>query len=165
MQFKKLTSDDIINLGVFLAVIIIRIGLNYFSIPARDSGLDRIIYEIVIDFVCLFVVATSPFCIRFRNLSFVVSWVLLSVMFSLTDFRPITSTPLVLFFLYCIIRLLFWKIYNREFIPCTLSKSNSYGYYSALDNRTSGKEDAIFMRIYFFAGFLSLIASIFLSGR
>jgi hypothetical protein len=165
MQFRKLERNDIISLSVFLAIVAIRIILNYVSIPGRNSALDRIIYEIVIDFVCLFVVTTTPFPIRFRNLWFAILWVVLSVILILTDFRPITSTPLVLIVLFYIIRLLFGKIYNREFIPCELSKSNSYSYFSVWDNRSSGKEDAVFMRIYFFAGFLSLIAGIFLSAQ
>ena len=165
MTFEKLNNKDGLSLSVFAILVFVRTGINYIPISRLDQEVDKIIYELVIDFLALFIVTTSPFCIRFRNGYFALIWVFISLTFILTDTRPITCTPLFLYIIFCIIRFVFWRLYKREFIPSTLSKSNSYTYFSKIDNMQSGKEDSAFMRIYFFIGLLTLIGSIFLSGH
>lgn len=165
MILKKLTISDIVYLSIFCVIIILRVCLNFINVFSYDRELVKIIYEILADFLTLFMVTTSPFCIRFRNYFFAIIWTILSIAFNLTDFRPITIAPLMLLVLFYIIRFIFRTIYKREFIPATLSKSSSYSYFSVIDNRSSEKEDAIFTRIYFFIGFICLILSIFLSAK
>ena len=165
MTFEKFNNKDILSLSVFAILTCGRICLNLMPLTGHELGVDKIIYEIVVDFLVLFVVTTTPFCIRFRNGYFAIAWVFISIVFISTDVRPITTTPLFLYITFCVIRFTFRKIYNREFIPSTLSKSKSYAYFSKLDNMQSGKEDSVFMRLYFFIGLLSLIGSIFLSGH
>jgi len=161
---QKLGKTDCIILSVFLALIIIRYSLNLVSIPNRDSGLNKIMYEIAVSFILVFSMV-GPLSIRFRNVLFMIAWLLLGFLYFLTDTRPLTCMPFILFFLYHIIRVIFGSLYKIEYIPCNLSRSKSYPYFSHWDNRESSNRDAVFTRLYFFAAFISSLASIFLSGH
>lgn len=165
MTFKKLDNNDILILSIFAVLVLVKAFFAYIPlIPPGNVPMDEVIYELILSFIAVFIIATTPFPIRFRNGYFAMFWALISLAYILTDMRPITVTPLFLYILFLFFRFVFGKIYQREFIPCTLSKSRSYGYFSKIDNRQSDKHDAVFMRIYFFAAFLAMLASFYLSG-
>jgi len=165
MILKKLSLSDITSLCIFAVLIVLDYALNFIPLSAHNNvEMNKSLFEMIISFLLIFIVAGWPFCIRFRNISFSIVWIVLSFLYYLIDKRPLTYTPLSLFFFYHLIRLVFFIIYKREFIPCSIGRGVNIPYFSKIDNRQSEKEDSVFMWIYFFLSLFSFFAFIILFG-
>lgn len=146
LEVRKFSSWDIVALSTFTLVVIIHLFLTEYY-PQKGFHLT-----IAGSCVAAYLIFTSPFGLRFRNIKFSVIWLLLSLLFLYENY-PIAQIPLQGFLLYHILRLIFWKRYKKEFIPYESGRGKLLRYVSKIEGRGGYKEDRFFMKLLIGIGF------------
>lgn len=113
--------------------------------------------------VGLFTVACSPGT-RFRNLYFSLGWLALSVWLLLRS-KGLAIEPLVLFGFYHGVRWHFWRRYQRELIPASVSRTGYDRDYYRVEKRFSSFEDIRYTKFLFRVGMMLFFASFLLPLR
>jgi hypothetical protein len=147
LEIRKFDSIDIIS------IVLYAIAVTANLITAVYFPKNKIISEIIISGVISNFVITTAFGLRFRNIYFSAIWLLLSIFF-LINGSSLSRMPILMFILYHILRLLFWKNYNKEFIPYTAVRGALLRYVSKTEGRGGYKEDRTYMKILLFFGFI-----------
>ncbi|MCC9019130.1 hypothetical protein [Flavobacterium lipolyticum] len=147
LEIRKLILSDLIYLFLYIIVIFYYIYINKYN-PA-----DKLSTSFIISLIIGFLTISSPFGLRFRNVYFSIIWLLLSTAFSINN-SLIAIIPLLTFFQYHLIRLIFWKIYNRELIPYETGRGTMFRYKSYFEKKSGDLKDKQFTKILLFTGIL-----------
>lgn len=99
-----------------------------------------------------------PIVLRFRSFYFSLCWLALCIIIPVIYRNGFAYLPLLLFLLFHILRLIFWKLYDREFIPFRLDRGimipKLSRYVSKIEGTGGFKEDKLFTRIFLIIGYL-----------
>jgi len=143
-----------------MAIDIGRLYLNYSSYPVSF----KFFYDLIFAFLAILALA-SPFLIRFTNIFYSIGWLFLSLLYIIEADRAISAVAFFLFLSYHIIRYFFRTKYNREFIPPNLGRGWSIDQYNELEGRSSGTEDANYLKLFVWIAAVILLGCLFLSGK
>jgi hypothetical protein len=155
LEWRRLSISDILILLIFFLIIILAVPgwlISYYGtkgaclLGGLMIGLETVM---------------SPLGLRFRSVFFSILWLLMSL--SLIFMWPDLSSamPLVTFALYHVLRLLFWKKYNRELIPFDFYHNTYTRFYSKIERTSSGVKDKRYMRILVWSGFTIFLICLF----
>lgn len=166
LEIRRFDFFDFLSILSFA----ISLGVLFFL-----NNLDAKNYEIgliLISFSVFFLIVLTPFGLRFRNFYFSIIWLLFSISLLITK-NPVSTIPIVIFLLYHIIRLIFWKNYNMEFIPYNvgistfkiknLLKLDLSRYLSKIEGRGGYAEDKIYMTYFVWLGFILFLLIFYIS--
>ena len=154
---RELSRSDWILLGGYSLFVLGGFVLNFSSyvLGYSDTAFPvvGVAYYYVIAYLVAQVTISSDGVGRLRNIPVSVGWLLITLVLGLLN--PIAAVfPLLAFGLYHIVRLLFWRRYSQEFIPCTMSK---YGVIQSLSPANIKAEDVRYMRWLFYGGMVSFV--------
>jgi hypothetical protein len=158
LSLKSFEVKDSIILICFSIVVILRLLSNYTHISVFETEASKGFYEILINFILVYIFCFDAMSISFRIPQFTVLWVILCLIYVIADKHIIVLTPLVILLMYYLLRFIFKRKYDREFIACYLLKGGSKPYFSKIDNRESTAQDAVFTWIFFFLNFFGALA-------
>lgn len=159
MKRMKLDIIDLVSLSVFILFDCARSYVYLFS----DTKTGFLI-DIIFVFTSL-VIMLSPFSMRFTKLSFSIAWICLNIVYIIFSQRAFALVNLLLFISYHIIRWLFKRRYNYEFVLPEPSKGAFLPTYSQNEDRISGEEDVRYMKIFIWIGVAIFVICLVLSGR
>jgi hypothetical protein len=154
LEVRKFNSWDIVILLTFSLIVIINLFLTEHY-PQKAFFLTC-----VGSFLTAYLIFTTPFGLRLRNINFSVIWLLLSLLFLYENYA-IAQIPLLGFLIYHFFRLVFWKKYNKEFIPYESGRGRLFRYVSKVEGRGGYKEDRAFMKLLIAVGFGVFIYGIY----
>lgn len=100
--------------------------------------------------------------IRFRNFYFSLIWLLSATFFYMSSENKITLLPLLGFSIYQVFRMIYWAMYNREFIPNFISRSGFDFRFSKAENRKADDKDFLFSMLLFIFGMATMTVYIIL---
>ncbi|RZJ18458.1 MAG: hypothetical protein EON51_17360 [Acinetobacter sp.] len=161
LEIRQLDTLDVFSLIFYGVAIGVHFLLQHINFSYRIFGL------IYIPLGVWFVVITTPFGLRFRNVYFFCIWGLLSIIFLFAK-TSVSYFPISCFILYQIIRLIFRKNHRKEFIPYNVGRGktdcprhgrilNLERFVSKLEGRGGYIEDRYFMKWLFWLGTLFLL--------
>lgn len=107
----------------------------------------------------------SSFAAYFSSLYFSICWFLLSVIYAIEGGRALSYVCLFLFLLCQIVRLLFIRRYNMEFIPPEAMKGRFISVYDEREGRASNEKDNAYMKIIIWGAAVILSLCLMLSGK
>lgn len=160
LEIRKLDLNDIISVAIFFAIDIGRLCLNIFS----QAEKYKFFYDVGFAFLIIFIVVSS-FAACFSSLYFSICWFLLSVLYIVEGDRALSYVCLLLFLLCQIVRLLFIRRYNMEFVPPEAMKGRFTSVYSKLEGRASDDRDNNYMKIIIWGAAMILFSCLMLSGK
>ncbi|WP_400262949.1 hypothetical protein ACFX5U_07700 [Sphingobacterium sp. SG20118] len=140
LELRKFDTWDIVILSIFTLAVVSYLVLDEYHSEKRF----QITY--FSSFAAAFLIFTTAFGLRFRNIKFSVIWLILSLMFLYENY-PIAQIPLLGFVSYHIVRLIFWKMYKKEFIPYELGRGGLFRYISKIEKKGGNKTDRLFTKI------------------
>ena len=146
LEIRKFDFFDWISLSLFA----VSVSIDLILISETKS---KFISSLFISGIIANFILATPFGIRFRNFYFSIIWFILSLIFLLNS-TSFSKLPLLLFILYHILRLFFWKAYKKEFIPYSAGRGKLYRYVSKIEGRGGYKEDRMYMIIMILLGFV-----------
>ncbi len=154
---RELSRSDWRLLGSYLLFVLGGFVLNFSSyvLGHSDTAFPSVgvWYYYAVAYLVAQVTVSSDGVGRLRNIPVSAGWLLITLVLGLLN--PIAAVfPLLAFGLYHIVRLLFWRRYLREFIPCTMSK---YGVDRSLSPAHIMEEDVRYMRWLFYGGMVSFV--------
>lgn len=158
LSLKNLGTKDSIILICFSIVVLLRLLSNYTHISIFETEASKLFYEALINLILVYIFCFDAMSISFRIPIFSVLWVILCLIYIIADKHIIVLTPLAILLTYYLLRFIFKRKYDREFIACYLLKGSSKPYFSKIDDRESTDQDAIFTWIFFFLNFFVAIA-------
>lgn len=150
---------EIRKLDKFDFIILILFGFAIFLNILISKNYQEYLFEsnLIISFIVInFMISTSSFLVRFRNIYFSLIWIVLSLIFLFTG-NSIAKAPFLLFLLFHFLRFIFLQKYGREFIPYTSTKFKLYRYVSKIEGRGGYKEDRKFTKILIVLGILVIL--------
>lgn len=150
LEIRKLIISDFLYLAVYTS------GLIYYFYASKCIPENKFITSWIMSFIAGFQTISSPFGLRFRNIIFSILWLILSVVL-LIDNYFISLIPIFTFILYHVIRIVFWKNNNREFIPYEIGKGNMYRYKSTFEGKYGDLKDKKYTKILFTIGLLIIL--------
>lgn len=130
-----------------MLAVICYLYVNKYS-PENKFGIT-----LFISFAIGFRTISSPFGLRFRNIYFSIIWLVLSLVL-LIDNYFLSLIPISTFILYHIIRIIFWKKNNREFIPYQSGKGKMFRFKSYFEGRYGDLTDKKYTKILLGIGIL-----------
>lgn len=154
LELRKFDTWDIVILSIFALAVISYLVLDEYHSQQKF----QITY--FSSYAAAFLIFTTAFGIRFRNIKFSVIWLILSLMFLYGNY-PVAQIPLLGFVSYHIIRIIFWKIYKKEFIPYQLSRGGLFRYISKIEKKGGNKMDRFFTKILMAIGYVIFIYGTF----
>ena len=160
LEIRKLDLNDIVSLAIFFSLDIGRLCLNFFS----EQGKYKFIYDAGFAFLMIFIIV-SPFAACFSSLYFSICWFVLSVLYGVEGARALSYVCMLLFLLCHIVRLLFIRRYNIEFVPPEPMKGRMISVYSELEGRASDDRDNTYMKIIIWGAAFILFSCLMLSGK
>ncbi|MBT9394495.1 hypothetical protein KLP40_15085 [Hymenobacter sp. NST-14] len=148
---------DGILLGSYLLFVLGGFILNFSNyMPGHsDTAFSRVgvAYYYAVAYLVAQVTVSSDIVGRLRNIPVTVGWLLITIVLGLLN--PVAAVfPLLALVLYHIVRLLFWRKYSREFVPCTMAK---YGVVRSSSSAHINAEDVRYMAWLFYGGMLSFV--------
>lgn len=146
LEVRKLNSWDILVLSKFCLIVTIHLFLK------ENDPQKAFCVTWVGSLLTAYLIFTTPFGLKFRNINFSLIWLLLSLLFLYENYA-IAQIPLIGFLIYHFFRLIFWKKYNREFIPYESGRGKLDRYVSKVEGRGGYKEDRAFMKLLIAVGF------------
>lgn len=150
-MFKRLAKIDLLILAGFLTMILLGNFLN--SISLQKAYFE---YLLIIS-IGLYILTLTSFSGRFRNLSFALPWIILTVYYHITSGFNFTFLPLVGVNFTLLIRLLYWNIYKTEFVVMNMRRGNDpKPIFCKSINKKSKDTDKIFSFIQFVGGIIIL---------
>jgi len=140
LEIRRLSVTDILWLFVYLVLVSFSLYFNFFK--------DKMSFLVVLvtSAFFAFVILTTPFGLRFRSIYFSIIWMVFSLLFMLNMVSE-AFEPFLLFVLYHVIRLIFWRTYHREFIPFTVVKGHMYRYVSKIEHKGGTDIDKYYMKL------------------
>jgi hypothetical protein len=165
LEFRKLDNSDLLILLTFSICI-----LSHFLLVQYLPNFKRFSL-LFIGIATWAITITTPIGLRFRNIYFFITWLILCFSF-LWAGTSISYLPLSSFVLYQVVRIVFWKKYSKEFIPLTLIQAPlefSKRAFSLAFERTISKregrgsyaEDRKFMKWLVRIGYLLFLLCLF----
>ncbi|WP_298144266.1 hypothetical protein [Flavobacterium sp.] len=154
LEIRKLITSDLLYILVFFLALV-----YYFSIPSyKPKDAEKV--SAYIAFGASFLTIFCPFGLRFRNIYFSLIWLVLCTA-HLVGAEAFAEVPILCFLAYHSVRLLFWKIYKREFIPYEVGEGSMTRYISFFEGRGGNKQDKTFTFILLILGISIMILSFF----
>lgn len=153
LEIRKLITSDLLYILVFFLAVVYQ-----FSFPSYKQK-DADLVSIFISFGAAFLTIFCPFGLRFRNIYFSIIWLVLCFV-HLVGAKVMTEIPILCFVAYHCVRLIFWKIYKREFIPYEVGEGSITRYISFFESRGGNKQDKIFTIILLILGISIMIFSV-----
>ncbi|WP_269236399.1 hypothetical protein [Flavobacterium flavigenum] len=147
LEVRKLILSDLLYLFLYI------IAIFYYIYIIKYKPEDKFASSFIISWIIGLLTISSPFGLRFRNIYFSIIWLLLSIAF-LINATFIAIIPLLTFLQYHIIRLIFWKIHRREFIPYELGRGAMFRYKSYFEQKSGDIKDKRFTKILLSTGIL-----------
>lgn len=147
LEVRKLILSDILYLFLYI------IALLYYIYILKYKPADKFVTSFLISWIISITTISSPFGLRFRNIYFSIIWMLISIAFFINN-SFISILPLLTFFQYHLIRLIFWKKNKREFIPYETGRGNMYRYKSNFEKRYGDLTDKKYTKILLVSGIL-----------
>jgi len=154
LELRPLSSTDRIILTIYATLILFQILTEYLLPQYKFPGL------FLISFTIGLLTVSTPFGLRFRSVYFSSIWFIVSIIF-LTRGTSLSLIPINTFILYHILRFIFWKKYNKEFIPYDAVRGGYLRYVSKIEGRGGYKEDRQFMHLLLWTGIILVMISIF----
>jgi hypothetical protein len=147
LELRKLDALDIVSIVSFSITILLTIIF--------PEARPHFICGWVCTFVSYYLICTTSFGLRFRNVYFSIIWLILSLVFLNVMLYSIGWFPLAIFIFYHLIRVLFWRIHNREFIPQPVGRGGViFRRKSKREGRAGIKADKIYMKVLLWGGLL-----------
>ena len=159
-RFIRIDKIDIVILSVFYILVIIPYLLNFISIDYKFIQVS----QLLAGFFGLYAIIGTPLGLRFRNINFVLLWIIPCLIFLNYSHDYLNYWPIVSFIYYQIVRIIFWIIYKLEFIPLWVGRGRIDGRFSKLENRRSKYTDKKYMYLTFWGGIILMILTIVLDG-
>lgn len=150
LELRKLSKSDLFFLLIFALE---NFAFLFFSDTFQNQ---KIIFTIFTVIIIWFLIFTTPFGLRFKNLYFSISWLFLSLLFLVNNYR-IALVPLVAFGAYHFLRFVFYLKYDKEFIPFYLNRGRLERYVCKIEGRGGYKEDKTYMKILIFIGIIVIL--------
>lgn len=165
LEFRKLDKSDLLILLTFSICILIHFLFIQYLPNFKHFSL------LFIGIATWAITISTPFGLRFRNIYFFITWLILCLAF-LWAGTSISYLPFGSFALYQAFRIVFWIKYSKEFIPLTLIQAPlefSKRAFSLAFERTISKregrgsyaEDRKFMKWLVRIGFLLFMLCFF----
>jgi hypothetical protein len=159
---RKLTIVEMVTLSVFLTVVLLMAFTPF--IPIENNKALKFKLGLFTAGTVLFLINTTSFANRFTNITFSLIWFVLStllIVFGLNAATPLNCVPLLEFFLYQILRFIFWKNYYKEFIPADIYRNTVSDHYSEGEDLNNDKYDKSYMKWMQWLGAIIFIVSTF----
>lgn len=112
----------------------------------KTEAKEYFIFELITSFFCTWLIILSPIGLRLRSLYFSIVWFLLSLLTSF-NVHSIAWIPLLDFFLYHAVRLIFWMKHDREFIPFTVGRGTLHRHISKIEHMGGSSIDKGYMKL------------------
>lgn len=154
LEVRKLSEIDIFILTVYTLSVVIQLFLHYTWLIHGFMALW------MISFIIGFLTITTPIGSKFRKVYFFSIWLANSCLLLISG-TSFSLVPLLTFLLYQLIRYRFWKKFDKEFIPCQVTKDGYERYVSKIEGRGGYKEDKTYMKILFRVGMVLLMICLF----
>lgn len=155
LEIRRFTNSDYLYLLAFT------IAVCYYLYSITYNPEKKFIISFFISWFIGFQTVSSPFGLRFRNIYFSLIWLFISSIFLIKNnwfgFIPIST-----FILYHIIRFVFWKKYNREFIPYQTGRGTMFRHKSFFEGRSGNLVDKKFTKILLLSGIMIILFCIIL---
>ncbi|MVN23471.1 hypothetical protein GO621_18260 [Mucilaginibacter sp. HMF7410] len=150
LEVRRFTVADIIILSTFASAVLIQHYLLNNKPLKTGYGLFAISFVVGVQ------TASSPLGLRFRSIYFSLVWLACCLFFSLNPYS-LAKLPLLTFLAYHVIRLVFWKSHDREFIPFEAGRGRLFRHFSKTEGRVGGTKDKYFMKVLMITCFIILI--------
>ncbi|RTL13552.1 MAG: hypothetical protein EKK56_05305 [Flavobacteriaceae bacterium] len=150
LEIRKFTISDYLYLLGF------SISVSYYLYAVTYNTEKNFILSFFISWFVGFQTISSPFGLRFRNIYFSLIWLFFSSIF-LIENNWLGYIPISTFILYHVMRIIFWKKYNKEFIPYQTGRGSMFRHKSFFEGRSGGLKDKKFTKILLFAGILIIL--------
>lgn len=147
LEIRKFIISDYLYLTAYI------MGVAYYLFANKHIPESKFATSLIISFAIGFQTISSPFGLRFRNIYFSIIWLILSLIL-LIDSYPLSLIPISTFILYHIIRIVFWKKNNREFIPYETGKGKMFRFKSYFEDRSGDLTDKKYTKILLASGIL-----------
>ena len=145
LEVRSLNRVDILWLSIYTILISLTL---YLKAPNNKNYFAA---ELITVSFCTGMIILSPFGLRLRSVYFSSIWFLLSLLFTFNNLS-IVWIPILDFLVYHVIRIIFWKKYDREFIPFTVGRGALYRYVSKIENRGGSIKDKNYMKLLIVLG-------------
>lgn len=154
LEVRSLSVTDILWLSLLCICTIVHLFLQYYC-PCKDFG-----FRFFVVWFTGFQTISSPIGLRFRSVYFSVIWIIFCML--LIDWNILyIYVPLLTFLLYHILRLIFFKKYNREFIPYNVGRGVMWRHTSEIEKASSKLEDKPFSKALLSIGMIIILSTIF----
>lgn len=147
LEWRRLNWSDILWLSIFSFLI-----FWTFYLKNQNDG-HYFAFELITSGFCTYLIILSPLGLKFRSVYYSLLWMGMSIVFAFAP-HSIAWIPVMDFTLYHVIRLMFWKKYNSEFIPFSVGRGELYRYTSYIENRSGTFADKMFMKLLIWLGVL-----------
>jgi hypothetical protein len=154
LEIRRLNLSDNLILASFSIAILIQFLIGYYEPSKKYWGV------LFIPFIIGLATVSTPFGLKFRSVYFSVIWLTLSIVF-LFNGTTMSRVPLYTFLFYHLICLLFWKKYDKEFIPLHAVRNGYIRYVSKIEGRGGYKEDRRCMRVLLWVGLALIMYCLF----
>jgi hypothetical protein len=157
LELRKFTFSDCL----YLLVYCFAVGYTVF-LSIHDSKEIKLV-SLFISLIIGFFTISSPFGLRFRNVYFSILWLTLSIIFLISN-DLVAVIPLSSFLLYHLLRAMFWKQHNKEFVPYEVGRGAIIQYKSNFEGRSGTAKDKVYTQMLLWIG-LALIGLIFIASE
>lgn len=145
LELRRLNWSDVVWLLIFSV-------LSFYTYYLKTQH-DRyyFAFELITVAFCTNLIILSPIGLKFRSVYFSLLWLTLSVFF-IFNIQSIKWIPILDIILYHVIRLVFWRKFNREFIPFSVGRGRLYRYISEAEEMGGSNNDKNYMKLLIWCG-------------
>lgn len=148
LEFRSFILTDYLYLTGFTILVLLSRFPHFFGLNNSFSYSGTINISLILSFL-----TAGPFGLRFRNVFFSIIWLILCLLF-VVDGYYVTFVPLVLFFMYHIVRRCFWYYHKKELIPFHIAKGALFRHRSYFEQRSGTAIDKRYTKIIGVLSFL-----------
>lgn len=152
LELRKFIISD------YLYLIAYFISVAYYLYVMEYNSENKLAVSLFVSLAVGFQTISGPFGLRFRNVYFSMIWLLLSSVFVIENYY-LGIVPILTFALYHSIRFVFWRKYNREFIPYEVGRGTLYRHSSFFEGRSGNNKDKRYTKILLAIGILIVMFS------
>ena len=153
LEIRKFIISDYLYLSAFF------ISVVYYFYVLEYNPENKFPTTLWISWAIGFQTVSSPFGLRFRNIYFSLIWLLLSSVFLIQN-NSLGLIPILTFFLYHFVRLIFWKKHKREFIPYQIGRGAMWKHKSSFEGRCGNNTDKLYTKIVLSIGILTIMSTL-----